>query len=137
LFFFPGSFSVLPVGFLLVGAEALPLYAYRCTQCGYQYDKIQKFSEAPDTVCPQCGGVIERPLTAPALQFKGAGWYINDYAPKAASGGAGKPADGSSKPAADAGGKTDAAPAVAPSAPASSSSASSTSTASTSTGSSE
>ena len=84
-------------GIFGVGAGALPLYAYRCTQCGYQYDKIQKFNDAPDTVCPQCGGIVERPLTAPALQFKGAGWYINDYAPKAASGG--KPADTAGKSA--------------------------------------
>jgi putative FmdB family regulatory protein len=73
------------------------LYAYRCTQCGYQYEKVQKFNAEPETVCPKCGGKVERPLTAPALQFKGAGWYINDYAPKPASG------SSTSKPAADAG----------------------------------
>ena len=66
--------------------ETLPLYEYRCTQCGNRYEKIQSFSTEPDTTCPKCGGKVERPLTAPALQFKGAGWYINDYAPKAASG---------------------------------------------------
>lgn len=66
--------------------ETLPLYEYRCTQCGNRYEKIQSFSTEPDTACPKCGGKVERPLTAPALQFKGAGWYINDYAPKAASG---------------------------------------------------
>ncbi len=70
----------------------MPLYAYRCTQCGYQYEKVQKFNAQPETVCPQCGGPVERPLTAPALQFKGAGWYINDYAPKPAAGAASKPA---------------------------------------------
>jgi putative FmdB family regulatory protein len=79
----------------------LPLYAYRCTQCGYQYEKVQKFNAEPETVCPQCGGKVERPLTAPALQFKGAGWYINDYAPKPASGGSA--ANSSGKPAGDAG----------------------------------
>ncbi len=60
----------------------MPLYAYRCTQCGHRYEKIQNFSAEPETVCPKCGGKLERPLTAPGLQFKGAGWYINDYAPK-------------------------------------------------------
>jgi putative FmdB family regulatory protein len=60
----------------------LPLYAYRCTQCGHKFEKIQNFSADPETVCPKCGGVLERPLTAPRLNFKGAGWYINDYAPK-------------------------------------------------------
>jgi len=80
----------------------LPLYEYRCTQCGHLYEKIQKLSDTPDTACPKCGGKVERPLSAPALQFKGAGWYINDYAPKAASGSASKPAEsagGESKPA--------------------------------------
>jgi putative FmdB family regulatory protein len=81
----------------------LPLYAYRCTQCGYQYEKVQKFNAEPETVCPQCGGPVERPLTAPALQFKGAGWYINDYAPKPAGGSAAKnPTDTATKPASDA-----------------------------------
>jgi putative FmdB family regulatory protein len=60
----------------------LPLYAYRCTQCGHKFEKIQNFSADPETVCPKCGGVLERPLTAPRLNFKGAGWYINDYASK-------------------------------------------------------
>lgn len=73
----------------------MPLYEYRCTQCGHRYEKIQKVSDATDTACPKCGGKVERPLSAPALQFKGAGWYINDYAPKAASGSASKPAESS------------------------------------------
>jgi putative FmdB family regulatory protein len=60
----------------------LPLYAYRCTQCGNKFEKIQNFSAEPESVCPKCGGLLERPLTAPRLNFKGAGWYINDYAPK-------------------------------------------------------
>jgi putative FmdB family regulatory protein len=71
----------------------LPLYEYRCTQCGHAFEKIQSFSATPESVCPECGGPLERPLTAPALQFKGAGWYVNDYAPKT-SGGAGKAGDG-------------------------------------------
>lgn len=65
--------------------RTLPLYEYRCTQCGHRFEKIQGFSSEPESVCPKCGGALTRPLTAPALQFKGAGWYVNDYAPKAAS----------------------------------------------------
>ena len=57
----------------------MPLYPYRCTQCGHQYEKVQKFNAEPETVCPECGGPVERPLTAPALQFKGSGWYVTDY----------------------------------------------------------
>lgn len=61
----------------------MPLYPYRCTQCGHKFEKIQNFSAEPETVCPKCGGgPLERPLTAPRLNFKGAGWYVNDYAPK-------------------------------------------------------
>jgi putative FmdB family regulatory protein len=60
----------------------LPIYEYCCEQCGFRYEKIQKFDAEPEVSCPKCGGELFRPLTAPALQFKGAGWYVNDYAPK-------------------------------------------------------
>jgi len=60
----------------------LPLYPYRCTECGHRFEKIQKFNSKPEKKCPECGGKLERPLTAPGLQFKGAGWYVNDYASK-------------------------------------------------------
>jgi putative FmdB family regulatory protein len=58
------------------------LYAYRCTQCGHRFEKIQNFSAEPELECPKCHGLLERPLTAPRLHFKGAGWYVNDYAAK-------------------------------------------------------
>jgi putative FmdB family regulatory protein len=67
------------------GVIALPLYAYRCTQCGHLFEKIQNFSAEPEKVCPKCGGALERPPTAPRLQFKGAGWYVNDYAAKSSA----------------------------------------------------
>jgi putative FmdB family regulatory protein len=79
----------------------LPLYEYRCTQCGHHFEKIQSFNADPESACPKCGGSLQRPLTAPALQFKGAGWYVNDYAPKAASGSTGSATE-SASPAADA-----------------------------------
>lgn len=60
----------------------MPLYEYRCTACGYSFEKIQSFAAEPESVCPKCQGVLIRPVTAPALQFKGAGWYVNDYAAK-------------------------------------------------------
>lgn len=60
----------------------MPLYEYRCTQCGYRFEKIQSFSAEPESECPKCHGSLMRPLTAPAFQFKGAGWYVNDYASK-------------------------------------------------------
>ena len=77
----------------------MPLYAYRCTQCGHRFEKIQSFSAEPVKVCPKCGGAVERPLTAPGLKFKGAGWYVNDYAPKSSSAsGEAAPADAKSEP---------------------------------------
>ncbi|MGB7546615.1 MAG: FmdB family zinc ribbon protein [Terracidiphilus sp.] len=63
----------------------MPLYAYRCTQCGHRFEKIQNFSAEPELECPLCQGLLERPLTAPRLHFKGAGWYVNDYAGKSAA----------------------------------------------------
>jgi putative FmdB family regulatory protein len=67
----------------------VPLYEYRCKSCKHQFEKIQKFSDDPIRVCPQCGQEsVEQLLSAPAVQFKGSGWYVTDYArkPSAAEG---------------------------------------------------
>jgi putative FmdB family regulatory protein len=66
----------------------LPLYPYHCTQCGYGFEKIQSFSAKPERKCPECGGKLERVLSAPGLSFKGAGWYVNDYSSKSKAPGA-------------------------------------------------
>ncbi|MBV9761981.1 MAG: zinc ribbon domain-containing protein [Acidobacteriaceae bacterium] len=58
----------------------MPLYEYRCEQCGELFEVMQKFSDEPLTRHDKCGGVVERLVSAPALQFKGSGWYITDYA---------------------------------------------------------
>jgi putative FmdB family regulatory protein len=58
----------------------MPLYEYRCENCGESFEVMQKFSDEPLTVHEKCGGKVERLLSAPALQFKGSGWYITDYA---------------------------------------------------------
>jgi len=60
----------------------MPLYEYRCRQCGHQFELIQKFSDPPPERCEKCGGGVEKLLSAPGLQFKGSGWYITDYARK-------------------------------------------------------
>jgi putative FmdB family regulatory protein len=78
----------------------LPLYEYRCTACGYSFEKIQSFSAEPERECPKCHGVLIRPVTAPALRFEGAGWYVNDYAGKGGSKSADPSAAGSETPAA-------------------------------------
>lgn len=58
----------------------MPLYEYECSSCG-RFEKIRKFSDKPLKACPTCGGAeVQRLLSAPAIQFKGSGWYITDYA---------------------------------------------------------
>jgi putative FmdB family regulatory protein len=82
----------------------LPLYEYRCKQCGHQFEKIQSFSAPDEKECPVCKGELERLISASAIQFKGAGWYVNDYAGKGgakkADGAADAPAAGSDTSAA-------------------------------------
>jgi putative FmdB family regulatory protein len=60
----------------------VPLYEYRCKNCGHQFEKIQSFSAPDEKECPLCHGPVERLLSAPAIQFKGSGWYATDYASK-------------------------------------------------------
>jgi len=61
----------------------MPLYEYQCESCGHRFEKIQKFSDPPVESCPVCGGPVHKLLSSPAIQFKGSGWYITDYARKA------------------------------------------------------
>jgi putative FmdB family regulatory protein len=85
----------------------MPLYEYECSACHRHTEKIQKFSDPEITICPHCGGPLQRVITAPAFALKGGGWYADGYAsskPSAA------PASGDSAPAA--------APAAAPATPA-------------------
>lgn len=63
----------------------MPLYEYRCAQCGKVFEVIQKFSDAPLETHQDCGGKVERLISAPALQFKGSGWYVTDYAKSSSS----------------------------------------------------
>lgn len=58
----------------------MPLYEYKCSGCGKTFEVIQKFSDEPLKTHPDCGGAVERLLSPPALQFKGSGWYVTDYA---------------------------------------------------------
>lgn len=60
----------------------MPLYEYQCKKCHHRFEKIQKFSDKPMKKCPDCGGPVEQLLSAPAVQFKGSGWYVTDYAKK-------------------------------------------------------
>lgn len=60
----------------------MPLYEYECKKCGHRFEKIQKFSDKMVKKCPECGGQVEQMISAPAVQFKGSGWYVTDYAKK-------------------------------------------------------
>ena len=57
----------------------MPNYEYKCDNCGRTLEKRQKFSDAALTVCPYCGGHLEKTISAPAVQFKGGGWYADLY----------------------------------------------------------
>jgi putative FmdB family regulatory protein len=91
----------------------MPLYEYKCTACHKHTEKIQKFSDPEITVCPHCGGKLERVLSAPAVSFKGGGWYADGYGnakPKSSGDGAGKGGSGSA-PSADSKSSIDSKPA--------------------------
>lgn len=60
----------------------MPIYEYRCDRCDQTIEVIQKFSDAPLTTHDNCGGALEKLLSSSALQFKGSGWYVTDYAKK-------------------------------------------------------
>jgi putative FmdB family regulatory protein len=91
----------------------MPLYEYKCTACHKHTEKIQKFSDPEITVCPHCGGKLERVLSAPAVSFKGGGWYADGYGnakPKSSGDGAGK-GGSDSAPSADSKSSNDSKPA--------------------------
>lgn len=87
----------------------MPLYEYQCQKCGEKLEDIQKLSDPPYTKCPQCGGELKKLISAPAIQFKGSGFYITDYGRagsgksegKDSAGGETSKKDDSSKPATD------------------------------------
>jgi putative FmdB family regulatory protein len=58
----------------------MPLYEYQCDACGHRFEVIQKYSDAPIDSCPKCQGAVHKLFSSPAIQFKGSGWYITDYA---------------------------------------------------------
>jgi putative FmdB family regulatory protein len=78
----------------------MPLYEYRCDACGHQFELIQRFSDPPVEVCPSCGErQVQKLLSSPAIQFKGSGWYITDYARKGGEKSGEKGGDKADKPA--------------------------------------
>ncbi len=74
----------------------MPIYEYKCTECGAHFEKMRKVSDEPLTVCEVCGGKLEKQWSLSGFQFKGAGWYVTDYSNKLKETGGGK-ADKSAK----------------------------------------
>lgn len=72
----------------------MPLYEYQCESCNHRFERIQKYADPPIDTCPNCAGKTRKLFSSPAIQFKGTGWYITDYARKgsndAAKGGSNK-----------------------------------------------
>ena len=65
----------------------MPLYQYECAACGHRFEQIRKFSDPPVETCPNCGEAkVQKLVSSPAIQFKGTGWYITDYAKKGSAG---------------------------------------------------
>ena len=89
----------------------MPLYEYRCLKCDRHTEKIEGVNGPHLKKCPHCGGKVESVLTAPAIQFKGSGWYVTDYAKKTSGGDSGKSEKGETGEKADKAEKTDGKPA--------------------------
>ena len=75
----------------------MPNLEYLCKDCGHRFEQIRKFSDKQLRKCPECGGVIEQVISAPAVQFKGSGWYVTDYAKKGAGSSASSSSSSSSE----------------------------------------
>ncbi len=58
----------------------MPIYEFKCRKCGERVEVFQKFNDKPPAKCKKCGGRLEKQISAAAIQFKGAGWYVTDYA---------------------------------------------------------
>ena len=75
----------------------MPLYEYQCDTCAHRFEVIQKYSDAPIDTCPKCAGSVKKLFSSPAIQFKGSGWYITDYARSGAKGDASGATTGTSE----------------------------------------
>jgi putative FmdB family regulatory protein len=75
----------------------MPLYEYECKKCHHRFERIQKFSDPHVKKCPDCGGPVEQVISAPAVQFKGSGWYVTDYAKKSTAPASSSNGDSASK----------------------------------------
>lgn len=72
----------------------MPLFEYECQKCGQRTERIEKVAGPALQKCPKCGGKVERLISAPAIQFKGSGWYVTDYGKSSSSGSSSKESAG-------------------------------------------
>lgn len=79
----------------------MPIYEYECEICRQRFERLQRLSDPWVTACPACGGSVHRVFSVPALQFKGKGFYVTDYARPQSGGASSEKAPAPSKPAAD------------------------------------
>jgi putative FmdB family regulatory protein len=87
----------------------MPLYEYECEKCAHRFEQIRRFSDPPVATCPVCGGPVRKLMSSPAIQFKGSGWYITDYARKdSGAAGKGEKAEAGSGASGDGAAKSDA-----------------------------
>ncbi len=77
----------------------MPIYEYVCQSCKRKTEGIQRVSEKPLAICPHCGGKLKKALSAPAIRFKGSGWYVTDYARAKKEEKAGAKGESAEKPA--------------------------------------
>jgi len=77
----------------------MPLYEYECTKCGHRTELLQRYGDPPLEKCPECAAAVRKLFSAPAVQFKGTGWYVTDYAGKGKQAPAGKSGEDAGKPA--------------------------------------
>jgi putative FmdB family regulatory protein len=89
----------------LIREQDVPLYEYQCRKCGQRTERIEKFNGSHLQKCPKCGGRVEQLLSAPAIQFKGSGWYVTDYARSSSAGTSGKDSRAAGKAEATSNGK--------------------------------
>jgi putative FmdB family regulatory protein len=87
--------------------KSVPLFEYQCRKCGKRSERIEKFDGPRLQKCPQCGGKVDRLLSAPAIQFKGSGWYVTDYGKSSGAAGKESSASEGSKPEGKSDGKSE------------------------------
>jgi putative FmdB family regulatory protein len=75
----------------------MPIYEYRCLDCGHQFELMQKFSDPPAETCTSCSGTVQKLISRSAFHLKGSGWYVTDYGRNGSANGKAASKDGSAE----------------------------------------